>query len=104
MALDVIKEFAISTVRLRDLDLKPGAVEDVAFLQMVRYQKDVGCCLIRSGKAQTSALNHMAKYGVLYARGRIPSGNEAGDVFVSSNAGKKSTAKIEPAKSERIAA
>jgi hypothetical protein len=36
LALDVIKEFAISTVRLRDLDLKPGAVEDVAFLQMVQ--------------------------------------------------------------------
>lgn len=61
----------------------------VAFLQMIRYQKDVGVCLIRAGKAQSGALNHMARYGVLYQRGRIPHGSAAGDVYVYSINGKK---------------
>lgn len=61
----------------------------VAALQMIRYQRDVGVCLVRAAEKQTSVLNHMKKYGVLYPRGRIPNGSAVGDVFVYSISGRK---------------
>ena len=73
----------------------------VAFLQMIRYQKDVGCCVIQAPKEQTGVLNHMAKYGVLYLRGRIPNGSKDGDLFLYSITGKKSATNAVP---ERMAA
>ena len=75
----------------------------VAFLQMIRYQKDVGCLLIRAAKEQVSVLNHMTKYGVLYQRGRIPFGCASGDVFIYSINGKKAPASSAKAV-ERMAA
>ena len=62
----------------------------VAFLQMIRYRKEVGCCIIQADRRDTQMLDHMQKYGVLYARGRIPMGSEEGDVFMYSMTGKKS--------------
>jgi hypothetical protein len=61
----------------------------VAFFQMVRHQKDVGCCLVRTIKKDFHFMKHMEKYGVLYLRGRVPNGSPRGDVFVFSIDGKK---------------
>lgn len=58
----------------------------VGFLQMIRYQKDVGVCRFES---LTDDLNRLKKYGVLYPRGRVPSGSPAGDLFIYSISGKK---------------
>ncbi len=63
----------------------------VAFFQMMRYQKDVGCCLVRSGKDQQGFLNQMQKFGILFPRGRIPFGSSGGDVWIFSINGKKSS-------------
>lgn len=62
----------------------------VSFFQMVRYQKDIGCCLVRCDKEQSRFVNHMQKFGVLFPRGRIPFGNAKGDVWIFSINGKKS--------------
>jgi hypothetical protein len=61
----------------------------VAFFQMMRYQKDVGCCLVRSGKEHSQFLIHMQKFGVLFPRARIPFGSSNGDVWIFSINGKK---------------
>jgi len=58
----------------------------VGFLQMVRYQKDVGVCRIES---LDDKLHRLKKYGVLYFRGRIPGGSPQGDLFLYSINGKK---------------
>lgn len=59
----------------------------VGFLQMIRYQKDVGVCVVES---MDPSFHRLKKYGVLYPRGRIPSGSPNGDVFLYSITGKKS--------------
>jgi hypothetical protein len=61
----------------------------VAFFQMIRHERDVGCCLVRTIKKDFSYMKHMEKYGVLYLRGKVPNGNSKGDVFVFSIDGKK---------------
>jgi hypothetical protein len=61
----------------------------VGFFQMLRYQKDVGVCEVRTTKKDFAYMKHMEKYGVLYMRGKIPSGSRDGDVFVFSINGKK---------------
>jgi hypothetical protein len=61
----------------------------VGFFQMVRHQKDVGCCLVRTIKKDFHFMKHMEKYGVLFLRGRVPNGSPRGDVFVFSIDGKK---------------
>lgn len=59
----------------------------VGFFQMIRYQKDVGVCVVRSTEFRT--LNRMKSYGVLFLRGKIPSGDRKGDLFIFSIQGKK---------------
>ena len=60
----------------------------VAFFQMMRYQKDVGVCVVKALERDFKTLNRMKAYGVLYFRGRIPAGSRDGDVFVFSINGK----------------
>lgn len=54
----------------------------VAFLQMVKYARDVGVCVIRCGKAERKLWERMQKYGVLFAAGRIRNGLPEGDEFL----------------------
>lgn len=61
----------------------------VAFFQMMRYQKFVGVCEVRTEKKDFEMMKHMEKYGVLYFRGRVPNGSPSGDVFIFSIEGKK---------------
>jgi len=61
----------------------------VAFFQMMRHEKSVGACLVKTTKADFRYMKHMEKYGVLYVRGRVPRGCPEGDVYVFSIEGKK---------------
>ena len=60
----------------------------VAFFQLVRHQK-VGVCEVRTTKKDFPYMKHLEKYGVLFLRGKIPSGSPNGDVFIFSINGKK---------------
>ena len=61
----------------------------VGFFQMIRYQKDIGCCLVKVVKKDSRYLYHMQKYGVLFPRGRIPMGSAQGDLYMFSINGMK---------------
>ena len=61
----------------------------VNFFHMMWSKKEVGVCLVKSGKEHSQFLGHMKKFGVLYQRGRIPFGSPKGDVWVFSINGKK---------------
>lgn len=61
----------------------------VGFFQMIRYQKDVGICRVEILEKDLKMLSRLKKYGVLFYRGRIPSGSSEGDLFVFSIQGKK---------------
>jgi hypothetical protein len=61
----------------------------VAFFQMLRHEKSVGVCVVKTTKKDFRFMKHMEKYGVLYVRGRVPRGCAEGDVFVFSIEGKK---------------
>jgi hypothetical protein len=62
----------------------------VNFFNMMWSKKEVGVCLVKTGKEHAQFLGHLKKFGVLYQRGRIPYGSPRGDVFVFSINGKKS--------------
>lgn len=61
----------------------------VAFLQMIRHQKEVGVCEVRTTKKDFYFMKHMQKYGLLYVRGMIPKGSAEGAVYIFSIEGKK---------------
>lgn len=61
----------------------------VNFFNMMWSKKEVGVCLVKTGKEHAGFLGHMKKYGVLYQRGRIPFGSPKGDIWVFSINGKK---------------
>lgn len=61
----------------------------VSFFHMLRYQKEVGVCLVKAIENEKSIYDQMKDYGVLYFRGRIPYGHPSGDVFVFSINGRK---------------
>lgn len=61
----------------------------VAFFQMIRHQRDVGACVVKTNKKDFAFMKHMEKYGVLYMRGKIPNGTPDGDAFIFSIDGKK---------------
>lgn len=61
----------------------------VAFFHMLRYQKDVGVCLVKAIENERSIYDKMKEYGVLYFRGRIPYGHPSGDAFMYSINGRK---------------
>lgn len=61
----------------------------VGFFQMMKHQKTIGICRIEVSQKDKALLDKMKDYGVLYFRGRIPSGKESGDTFVYSINGKK---------------
>lgn len=61
----------------------------VSFFQMIRHQKDVGVCEVRTTKKDFPFMKHMQKYGLLYVRGMIPKGSPEGGVYIFSIEGKK---------------
>jgi hypothetical protein len=61
----------------------------VGFFQMIRYQKDVGVCRVEVLERDMKTLARLKEYGVLFLRGRIPSGSPVGDLFVFSINGRK---------------
>lgn len=61
----------------------------VGFFQMIRYQKDIGVCLVKVLKKDSRYLYHLQKYGVLFPRGRIPMGSPQGDIYMFSINGMK---------------
>lgn len=57
----------------------------VAFMQMVRYSKDVGVCVVKCLKTSKSLFKHVSDdYGVLHPVGMIPKGSPRGDVLLYS--------------------
>lgn len=61
----------------------------VGFFQMIRYQRNVGICRVEVLEKDVKMLQRLKNYGVLFFRGRIPSGSKEGDLFVFSIQGKK---------------
>ena len=61
----------------------------VAFFHMLRYQKEVGVCLVKAIDNERFIYDSMKDYGVLYFRGRIPHGTSNGDAFMYSINGRK---------------
>jgi len=66
----------------------------VGFFQMIRYQKDVGVCVVKT--TDFKLLARLKSYGVLFLRGKIPSGDRTGDLFIFSIQGKKEEHKCRP--------
>jgi len=50
----------------------------VQFFNWIRYNKQVGVCVAKSLKAQTTLFHHVKRYGVLNFIGRIPGGDPLG--------------------------
>lgn len=61
----------------------------VAFLQMIRYKKQVGVCVVRSMESTANLFHHCRKFGVLHYVGVIPGGDPRGDEYIFSVKGKK---------------
>ena len=61
----------------------------VSFFHMLRFQKDVGACLMKATESEKDFYDKMKEYGVLYFRGRIPYGSPSGDLFMYSINGRK---------------
>ena len=53
-----------------------------AFLQMIRYSKEIGVCVVTALADSVNLLNRMKRYGLLFLVGRIPDGSGSGDEFV----------------------
>lgn len=60
----------------------------VSFFHLMR-NKSPGVCLVRTLEKDFAYMKHMEKYGVLYLRGKIPSGSPKGHVFIFSIEGKR---------------
>lgn len=61
----------------------------VSFLQMMRYDKDVGIVNVHSLKKSKDFFNHVSKYGVLKYAAKIPNGDERGDRYIYYVRGRK---------------
>ena len=61
----------------------------VSFLQMMRYDKEVGIVNVYSLKDDKSFFNHVSKYGVLKYATKIPDGVEDGDKYIYYIRGRK---------------
>ena len=61
----------------------------VSFLQMMRYDKDIGIVNVHSQKDNRKLFNHVEKYGVLKFATKIPDGDENGDKYIYYIRGRK---------------
>jgi len=63
---------------------------NVRFFNWVRYNKQIGVCVVRSLKNTANLFHHVKKYGVLNFVGKIPGGDPhgRGDEYVFSVRGK----------------
>jgi len=61
----------------------------VSFLQMIRYSRKIGCCVLSILSPYKNLYDHVIKYGVLHYVGKIVNGDERGDVYLYSVRGKK---------------
>lgn len=61
----------------------------VAFLQMVRYSRAIGVCVIHARRDFVPLLDKAKEYGVVHYVGRILNGYGEGDKFIYSVKGKK---------------
>jgi len=50
-----------------------------AYLQMVRYSKDFGVCVVRAGDGDVMLCEHLRGYDLLFPCGKIPCGRPDGD-------------------------
>lgn len=61
----------------------------VSFLQMMRYDKDVGIVNVYSLKKGKNFYHHVSKYGVLKYATKIPDGDKGGDRYIYYIRGRK---------------
>lgn len=61
----------------------------VSFLQMVRYSKDVGVCVVRVEQKDTAFCEHLCGYDVLRPTGKLPNARPTGDEFLYHRTGRK---------------
>lgn len=61
----------------------------VSFLQMMRYNKDIGIVNIYSLEDSKKFFHHVSKYGVLNYATKIPNGDASGDRYIYYVRGKK---------------
>jgi len=64
----------------------------VAFLQMARYSKEIGVCVVRSLAKSTNLFKHAQRYVMLKDCGRIEMGDARGDEFLFSIKGSRQSA------------
>ncbi len=65
----------------------------VAFLQMMRYDKEVGACVVFGGEDEKVFLDALRDYGVLYASGKVQHGLPEGTAYIYSIKGKRELAR-----------
>ncbi len=61
----------------------------VSFLQMMRYDKDVGIVSVNALSESKQFFNHISKYGVLKYAAKIPAGDILGDKYMYYIRGRK---------------
>ena len=61
----------------------------VSFLQMMRYNKDIGIVSVHSPSKTKRFFNHIQKYGVLKYVAKLPNGNADGDRYMYYLRGRK---------------
>ena len=61
----------------------------VSFLQMMRYDKDIGIVNVHSLKESKNFFNHVSQYGVLKYAAKIPDGDAKGDKYLYYIRGRK---------------
>lgn len=62
----------------------------VSFLNMVRYSKDVGVCVVRADERDRGFCEHLYKYDLLRPVGKIPNAGPSGAEYLYCLAGRKS--------------
>ncbi len=75
----------------------------VSFLQMVRYSKDVGVCVVRVGDKDVHFCEHLYKYDLLKLSGKLPNARPDGTETVFYIRGRRTKA-LELVQSQRKAA
>ena len=75
----------------------------VSFLQMVRYSKEIGVCVVRVGDSDVKFCEHLYEYDILKLSGKLPNARPDGTETVFYVRGRRSKA-LELVKSERKAA
>lgn len=66
----------------------------VSFLQMVRYSREVGACVIRVGDADVAFCEHLYRYDLLRHCGKVPNARADGSEYMYYVKGRKTNLQV----------